>query len=179
MSASVRHPSEVDMKSVVSARACALLVTLLCASATNAGDLRDFFDPGNRIVGLWSTEALIGPCNAAPTTPIRNTLLFHAGGTVVENPRFAPNGIVSPAGLYQRGQALGTWNYDPFSRKFFVHLRFDNYVDGVWNGYSTVDREITLTKRGMHGSGPIRSARYRVDGTLLSEVCGEAVSLPL
>jgi hypothetical protein len=171
------------MRSIASVRVSALLFTLLCAGTTaRAGDLRDLFDPGNRIVGLWGTEALVGPCNATPLTPIRNTLLFHAGGTVVESPRFPPDGAPNVAGIpgtYQRGQALGTWVYEPRSRRYFIHLRFDNYVANAYHGYSTVDREITLTKRGTYASGPVRSARYAADGTLISEVCGDAVSTPL
>jgi hypothetical protein len=143
---------------------------------------RDWSDRGDRIVGLWGTEATVGPCDVKPVTPIRNTLLFHAGGTVVEIPRFGPNGV--PTGpnntlIYQRGQALGTWVYDRSKRIYYIHLRFDNYVDNVYNGYSTVDREITLSNRGMLASGPVRSVRYRVDGTELSAVCGQATSTPL
>jgi hypothetical protein len=144
--------------------------------------------PANRIVGLWSTEALVSPCKPPPTapttppTPIRNTLLFHAGGTVVESPRFPPGGAPNVAGvpgIYQRGQALGTWSYDPRRRTYFLHLQFDNYVDNVYHGYSTVDREIALTKDGWLGSGPVRSARFKTDGTLIVEVCGEALSARL
>jgi hypothetical protein len=141
-----------------------------------------FPGPANRIVGLWSTEALVGPCNGPAATPIRNTLLFHAGGTVVENPRFPPGGAPGAAGipgLYQRGQALGMWSYDPRTRTYYMHLRFDNYVDNVYHGYSTVDRELALDKSGFLASGPVRSARFAANGTLLSEVCGEASSARL
>ncbi len=164
------------MKSFVSTGATALLISLIAGGATaHDGDSRGSRDDGNRIVGLWGTEALVGTCGATPQTPIRNTLLFHAGGTVVENPRFPPGG----AGNYQRGQALGTWVYDSRSRRYFIHLRFDNYVANAYHGYSTVDREITLTKRGTYASGPVRSARYAADRSLISEVCGDAVSTPL
>lgn len=135
--------------------------------------------PASRIVGLWSTEGVVGPCDGVAATPIRNTLLFHAGGTVVESPRFPPGGAPNVGGipgLYQRGQALGTWSYNARTRTYFLHLQFDNYVDNAYHGYSIVNREIVLDKEGVLASGPVRSARFAQDGKLLSEVCGKAVS---
>jgi hypothetical protein len=157
-------------------------LTAASAAADYHGLSGAFPGPANRIVGLWSTEAMVGPCNATPAMPIKNTLLFHAGGTVVESPRFPPGGAPGVAGipgLYQRGQALGTWSYDPRRRTYFLHLQFDNYVDNVYHGYSTVNREIALSKDGLLGSGPVRSARFAADGKLLSEVCGQALSARL
>jgi hypothetical protein len=138
--------------------------------------------PANRIVGLWSTEALVGPCKGTAGMPIQNTLLFNAGGTVVESPRFPPGGAPNVAGvpgLYQRGQALGTWSYDPRTRTYFLHLQFDNYVDNRYHGYSIVNREIALRKDGLLGTGPVRSARFAADGKLMGEVCGNATSARL
>ena len=158
-----------------------LVLFSACAVAL-AGDDRDWRDREDRIIGLWATEAMVGPCGGIPSNPIRNTLLFHAGGTVVETPRIPPNGIATGPNntlIYQRGQALGTWVYDRSKRIYYIHLRFDNYVDNVYHGYSTVDREITLSNRGTVASGPVRSVRYRVDGTELSAVCGQATSTPL
>ena len=164
----------------------ALLFAAIAASAVSAvslaGDNYDPHDRRDRIVGLWGTEALVGPCNGTPAQQVRNTLLFHAGGTLVETPRFAPGGVPNAAGIpgiYQRGQALGTWVYDHSKRRYYIHLRFDNYVDNVYHGYSTVDREITLTNRGMTASGPVRSTRYFLDGRAPIEVCGQATSTPL
>lgn len=163
-------------------KSCAVgLLSIFVAASAGAGSgpFGALPTPSDRIVGLWATEATVGPCNASPVTPIRNTLLFQAGGTVIENPRIGPGGAPNVAGVpgvYQRSQGLGTWSYDPFRRKYFVHLQFDNYVDNAYHGYSTVDREIALSKEGLLASGPIRSARFTADGTLMSEVCGEAVS---
>lgn len=171
------------MKSMVSARVTALFLTLLGAgTSVSAGDHGESRSAVNRIVGLWSTEALVGPCGAPPVMTIRNTLLFNAGGTMVENPRIGQDGILSPPGstsVYWRGQALGTWTFDPWSRKYFIYLRFDNYVDNSYHGHSIVEREVTLSKRGTVASGPVRSTRYALDGTKISEVCGNAVSTPL
>ena len=147
-----------------------------------AGDDNDYRDRGKRIVGLWATEGFVGPCDGTPATPIRNTLLFHHGGTVVEVPRIGPNGVPGVAGIpgiYQRGQALGTWTYERSTNRHYIHLRFDNYVDNVYHGYSIVEREITLTNRGMLASGPVRSTRFYADGRVLNEVCGQATSTPL
>jgi hypothetical protein len=154
-------------------------VIALSASAIAGGGHGRY---GNQIVGLWSTEAMVGPCGGTPVVPLRNTLLFHEGGTVTEAARFPPNGAANVAGVagqYQRTTGLGTWTYDPSSRRYFLHLRFDNYVDGIYHGYSTVDREMVLSKRGMLATGPVRSARYLADGTLMNEVCGQATSVPL
>jgi len=171
------------MKPIVSAGATALLISLIAVGATahdNAN--RDSRDEGDRIVGLWSTEGVVGPCNAPPQVPIRNTLLFNAGGTFVDNPRFPPNGAPNVAGIpgtYQRVQGLGTWSYNAAKHRYYLHLQFDNYVDNAYHGFSTVDREITLSRRGMIASGPVWSARFDVNGQLLSEVCGEATSTRL
>ncbi len=157
-------------------------LTAASAAAGHGAFTGAYAGPPNRIVGLWSTEALVGPCGGEPVTPIQNTLLFHAGGTVVESPRFPPGGAPRVAGVpgqYQRGQALGTWSYDPRRRTYFLHLQFDNYVDNAYHGYSTVNREIALTKDGLLGSGPVRSARFTADGKLMGEVCGEALSARL
>jgi len=131
--------------------------------------------PANRIVGLWTTEAMVGPCGIPPVAQIRNTLLFHAGGTVVENPRSPPTG----ANGNQRNQALGTWKYSARNRTYTLHLRFDNFVNGVYEGYSTVDREMELSKDGTQVTGEVTSNRYLDNGTLISSVCGNATSTRL
>ncbi len=153
--------------------------TLAVCSTAIAGDHHDRDDVANRIVGLWESLGLVGPCDGVAGTTIRNTLLFNAGGTLVENPRIGQDGIPNAAGTYWRGQALGTWVYDRSKRIYFINLRFDNYVNNVYNGYSIVEREITLTNRGMLASGPVRSTRYFLDGTLPVAVCGQATSTPL
>lgn len=136
--------------------------------------------PANRIVGLWTTEGSVSPCGSAlPPGTVRNTLLFHAGGTVVENPRVAPAGVPNAfgvPGINQRGLALGTWSFDPASGEYTLFLRFDWYVDGAYHGYMTVDRTLTISVDGSQAIGPVRSTRYLANGTLLSAVCGSAVS---
>jgi hypothetical protein len=166
------------MRILKSAPTIVLLAVFATAAATaGPGQSGALGVPANRIVGLWITEALVGPCNAVPSNPIRNTLLFQAGGTVVENPRFPPAGMLNGPGIYQRGQALGTWTYDPASGRYSLHLRFDNYVDNVYDGYSTVDREIELSGDGMFASGMVTSSRYTAAGGLMLTVCGQALSI--
>jgi hypothetical protein len=178
------HQLEKIMRTIREVGALALMAIFTVGSAS-AGDDHDGGGGGNRILGLWETQAMVGSCDplsTAPKMPIRNTLLFHAGGTVVENPRNAPSGTPNVAGIpgiYQRNQALGTWTYDRWTRRYFIHLRFDNFVDGTWHGYSIVDREIVLSNRGMLASGPVRSTRFYANGTLLNELCGEATGTPL
>lgn len=139
--------------------------------------------PANRIVGLWKTEAAVGPCGTSPPViPIRNTLLFQAGGTVVENPRSPPGGTPNAfgvPGINQRSQALGTWSYDPANDSYEIFLRFDWFVDGVYHGYMTVDREIWLSPDSQFAFGSVRSVRYTAAGVQLVEVCGDAVSTRL
>jgi hypothetical protein len=135
--------------------------------------------PANTIVGIWSTEADVGLCNAGPTSKVFNTLLFHAGGTVVESPRIPPSGVPDiGGGILQRGQALGTWAFDPTSKTYQIHLRFDNYVNGAYHGFSLVDREISLVGKDQ-GVGPVYVTRFTAAGNLIVELCGEALSARL
>lgn len=170
-------PQETIMKRLYAPFAIGLLSVLTAASAgadSNSYDQR--LGGANRIVGLWATEGHLGPCNGTPVITVLNTLLFQAGGTVVDNPRFPPGGAPNASGLYARNQGLGTWSYDPVTHKYFLHLQFDNFIDGVYDGYSTVDRELVLSQEGLLASGPVRSDRFKADGSLLMEVCGQAVS---
>lgn len=136
--------------------------------------------PANTIVGLWNTEANIGICSSGSmNSKVFNTLLFHTGGTVVESPRIPPSGVPDVGGgILQRGQALGTWTFDPASKTYHVHLRFDNYVNGSYHGFSIVDREISLFGADL-AVGPVYVTRFRADGSLMVELCGEAQSTRL
>lgn len=168
------------MKLKILCGAAAALTALMTAVAVAGPRDTGALDvPANSIAGLWSTEGLVGPCGLTPMAPIRNTLLIHAGGTVVESPRFppagAPNAFGVP-GINQRGQALGTWSYDPATRRYAIHLQFDWYVDDAYHGYMTVDRDIQLSSDGMVASGPIWAARFDAGGNLIAQVCGDGVS---
>lgn len=159
---------------------CALLLSSGSALAVDPARNGALAGPANRIVGLWLTEGAVSPCGSAlPPSPIRNTLLFNAGGTVVENPRIPPAGIPNAfgvAGINQRGPALGTWSFDPASGEHSLFLRFDWYVDGAYHGYMTVDRTLTISSDGTQIIGPVQSTRYLANGTQIGAVCGSAVS---
>lgn len=167
----------------------AIALSPMSFASTSAGAVDVFHNgalnvPANRIVGLWSTEGGTRRCGTdLPITPVRNTIVFHAGGTVLANPQAAPaTGIPNAhgvAGFNQRGQDLGTWSYNPLTGQYTVKLRFDWYVDGLYHGYQTVDRTILLSNDGKQAFGPVRSTRYKADGSLIMEVCGDAVSTRL
>jgi hypothetical protein len=134
-------------------------------------------DSPNRIVGLWSTQAEVRPCGTdLPPMAIVNTLLIHAGGTIVENPRFPPGGAPNAAGHFERTQALGTWQLNRRSGKYWIHLRFDNYIDKAYDGHTTIDREARFRKNGLEFLGPVSVSRFNAEGTLIGQLCGRAVS---
>lgn len=170
------------MNNLRTSSVAALVISALCVIGTaNAGYGRDDDDGANRIVGIWSTEATVGPCGGTPNVAVRNTLLFNANGTVVENPRIPPNGILQPSGVYyQRTISLGTWSYDRRAKRYVIHLQFDNYVGNAYDGFSTVDRELVLDKSGMVATGAVTASRFRVGVTdpILVQ-CGTATSTRL
>jgi hypothetical protein len=158
-----------------SIRLGALALTALLAAPVQAGSVHSGATaaPANSIVGLWSTEGLVGPCGVTPGQLIFNTLLFHAGGTVVETPRFPPAGL----GGFQRSQALGTWWYDPATRRHALHLRYDRYLDSAYAGYTTIDREFAISPDSQMATGPVRVNNYSATGTPTTpEICGDPVS---
>ncbi|HEY8009489.1 MAG TPA: hypothetical protein VIE67_00645 [Rudaea sp.] len=151
--------------------ACA--TTIASATPSTSGALPV---PANRIAGLWSVQADVSECNGGPIKQHAiTTLLFHAGGTVTENPRFPPQGapnVYGVLGTNQRTFGMGTWSYDPATQAYALHLQFDWYVNGTYNGYQTVDREIILSTDDQHASGPVHTVRYRLDGSTVVDLCG-------
>ncbi len=140
--------------------------------------------PASRIVGLWTTQAGVRPCGSSlPLSPARNTILFNAGGTVVANLESPIGGgypnLAGIPGIHERGPDLGTWSFNPLTHQYTIKMRFDWYVDGVYHGYSMVDRTILLSNDGSQASGPVRVTRYKADGALMGAFCGDAVSTRL
>lgn len=154
----------------------ALLTTALLIVATPALAQSDpastgaIAVPANRIVGLWEALATVRPCNipAAPARDVRNNLLFHAGGTVTENPGGLPN-ATGPS----RSFGLGTWRYDPVSNRYTGMLRFDTYLNGAYTGYTTIDRNIVLGGANT-AVGPVVVTAYDAGGNQLIQLCGTA-----
>lgn len=130
--------------------------------------------PANRIVGLWDTQPAVKPCGSSlPAVPAgHTTLLFNAGGTWVENPRFPPDGVIVNGSVQKRSGGLGVWSYDPLTARYTARMQFDWYADGVYSGYQTVDRTILLSSNGNLASGPVRSVRHAADGSVIAELCG-------
>lgn len=138
--------------------------------------------PANRIVGLWSNLASVGPCGGAPGAPQRQTLVFHAGGTFFDNAPFPPAGLPNLsgiAGIHQRSVGIGTWCYDPSTTQYTVYNRFDWFVDNAYHGYQVVERSGLLSGDGQQFAGPVRTVRYAADGSIVAEFCGSAVSTRL
>lgn len=126
--------------------------------------------PANRIVGLWEAVATVRPCNipTAPPRDVRNNLLFQAGGTVTEN----PGGLPSVVGA-SRSFGMGTWRYDQDTDRYTGTLRFDTYLNGVYTGYTTVDRDTALAGPDS-GGGPVVVSTYDASGNQLIQLCGTA-----
>ena len=105
--------------------------------------------------------------------------MFSAGGTFFDNPRFPPGGnpnIGGIAGTHQRSLGVGTWSYNPLTSQYTVSNRFDWFVNNVYHGYQTVDRQILLSLDRNLATGPVRTVRYAANGSIVSELCGSAES---
>ena len=138
--------------------------------------------PANRIVGSWSNASSVGPCGGAPTSPGLQTIVFSAGGTFLDNPRFPPGGLPNlngVAGTHQRSIGVGSWSYDPTTTQYTVDQRFDWYVNNLYHGYQVVQRSILLSGDGQQAAGPVRTTRYAANGSIIVELCGSAVSTRL
>lgn len=137
----------------------------------------------NNIVGTWATDGAVGPCGSGVTPiPIRGYLQFQAGGTVLELPRFPPDGVPNAfgvAGNNQRSYGVGTWSYNPLTHQYTMKFHFDWFVDNVYHGYNIVERTLLLSNDRKAIAGPARATRYAANGTVLSAVCGSAVSTRL
>ena len=155
--------------------ACTATATFVASPAAHATGTS-----GNRIVGLWSNLAQVRPCGTdLPTSPAAQTLLFHGGGTVSDNPLFPPGGAPIEGGHYERNQGLGTWEYNPTTNRYWIRLQFDNFMDGVFVGRTTIDRDARLRKNGTELVGSVWGRRYDAAGNLMFELCGSAVATRL
>lgn len=166
----------MDIRIVSFSLALAIAATAANAGPSTTGALPT---PANRIVGSWSNVATTGPCNAPPTSSGNQTLVFSAGGTFFDNPRFPPGGIGAPGALRQRSIGMGTWTYDPKTGEYRVDQQFDWYLNNAYDGYQTIHRTIVLSSDGNTASGPVLSIRYNAAGVATSEICGNAVSTRL
>lgn len=159
----------------------ALLATTTIAQANGPTTTGALATPANRIVGSWSNVATTGPCGGT-TSLQRQTIVFTAGGTFLDNPRFPPNGLPNLSGIpgtHQRSFGVGVWAYNPDTGEYTLDQRFDWYVDNVYHGYQTVQRSILLSNDGQQAAGPVHSTRYAANGSTIAQICGSAVSTRL
>jgi hypothetical protein len=165
-------------KTLLTLAAFAAMTSL--SSAGQAGGTGAPATQANRIVGMWTTVGHVSPCDSGlPPGTVMNTLLFNAGGTATENAPINPGGeldLFGIPGLHQRNNGLAVWSYDSATKTYTFHLRFDWLVDGDYNGYQTVDRLLVMSGDGAQVSGPVRSTRYALDGSVIIALCGDATS---
>lgn len=164
------------MKTRHTALAAALLAFASPALASGPTTTGALATPANRIVGAWSNVANVGPCGGSVGEAQRQTIVFHAGGTFLDNPRFPPQGLPNGA---QRSIGVGTWSFDPETGLHHLVQQFDWYLDNAYNGYQVVERVIVMSADGNTASGPVHTVRYSANGAPLAELCGQAVSTRL
>lgn len=124
--------------------------------------------PANAIVGVWRTQAALGPCGSGVTpVQIRNILVFSAGGTLIEP-------IRPDAG---RTDGAGIWSFNPATREYTGWLIFDRFAaDGTGIGSGRVERRLLMSADGNQIAGAVRATFLAPDGSVQMELCGHAVS---
>ena len=154
-----------------------LLASAVTAHAGGPATTGALPTPANRIVGTWSNVAQVGPCDTGVLGPLLyQTLQYHAGGTILDNPRFPPSGINTPGGVVQRSIGLGNWSYDPAGRHYTVRQQFDFYLNSAYDGYQVIQTTRQLSNDGNELGGPVVAIRYNAAGVEPSRLCGEALS---
>lgn len=139
--------------------------------------------PANGIVGLWSAAVEVGPCGGTPGAPMKAIINYHAGGTLSETNMMPIAGIPNlqgVPGINQRGPGMGTWSYSPRTGQYTFDLRFNWYVNGVYNGYQAIHRPgVVISADGNTMSGPIQATRYFADGSKYADFCGRETATRL
>lgn len=158
----------------------ALLASAVTAHAGGPSTTGALPTPANHIVGTWSNISQVGSCATGALGPVlRQTLMFHAGGTFLDSSRFPPQGITTPGGVVQRSLGLGTWSYAPVSGEHSLRQQFDFYLNNVYDGYQVIERTMLLSNDRNTISGPVVAIRYNAAGAETSRLCGEALSTRL
>ena len=171
--------TQANIRHALFAAALVAAAPAFAGSPTTTGGLAT---PANRIVGVWANTAMVGPCNGTPGQALRQTIVFHAGGTFLDNSPFPPAGIPNVAGIpgtHQRSIGVGAWSYDPLTGRYTLDQRFDWFVDNQYHGYQVVHRTILVSSNGNAAAGPVRTTRYAANGAVVMEQCGSAASTRL
>jgi hypothetical protein len=130
----------------------------------------------NRIVGTWHAFGDVSGANCAtgipgPALKPEVYLVYHAGGTLTEMPRFPSN-----AAQQARSMGVGSWYYQPETDTYFVSFRFDWFANGVLGGHAVVDRQITLDPGGDSLAGSVVAVRYDRNGNEVFSQCGSGTA---
>lgn len=159
------------------------LAAATAAQASNPAHSGGSPTPANAIVGVWMGRIAIAPCGLpVPSPGFLASVVFHAGGTLTETNTFPLAGMPTPLGLSARnGPGMGTWRYDPQTGRYATRLRFDWWVDGVYNGYQDITQEIDLSPDGNSYTSTIFATRHAYDPVSQThsaavEFCGEGSS---
>ena len=99
--------------------------------------------PANRLVGLWTTDIHVSPAACTPGGPPpplfgRNTIVFDAGGTLVENPQVSPPGVpgaktlVLPEGFLPSAEIKSAPQREPVlnCRVYFTRAQDAPWIQG-------------------------------------------------
>lgn len=138
----------------------------------------------DRLVGVYENGGMARVCGTTlPLMPVGGGMLaFHSGGTLTENPRFPPAGaenVFGIPGTFTRTSGLGDWSYNLRTRTYTMMLRYDYFIDGVFHGTGTVQRDLTLSRDGNTATGPLHAIIHTADGSVYLELCGNATSTRL
>jgi hypothetical protein len=146
-----------------------LLCLFIAACSTASAQTQPLFAnaPANAMVGLWEVRGSVGSCDSSVPLPppMVATLMFQAGGSLVETNTMPSAGVPTPFGLRGRnGPRLGNWTCEPRHRRFHARFRFNWWMNRLYDGYQKIERqEIHVSREGR---------RLRLDDP------GRALSLP-
>lgn len=163
------------------ARTATLLLCLPAAFALQAGGAASTGAPAgkaNEIVGTWRVQGLTGPCaNPAVRFPIDAIVMFNAGGTL---------NMLGPGNPLASSPGLGTWSYDPATKRYSKQFRFHWFDNGEYIGYQQIGpMAFDLAPDGQTWTGVVQAERWVYDPVSDThfkafDACGEesAVRLP-
>jgi hypothetical protein len=123
-----------------------------------------FWQPANRIVGVWEFQVQTFNCTTGvPGVAFRARSVFNVGGTL-EDTNNRPQST--------RGPAFGVWTYDPRSREHVTSSRLFRYnADGSSSGVNLVERTLKLSRDGDSATSQIKVSILGPNEELLATDC--------